>query len=78
MSEDDVICTGAEECKKLKDAVHIIRYGNKDIEQRPEYCSGRHPHRFRPEEDSSHVCPFINKRVEGKRIWMRIPRGANP
>lgn len=71
MSEDDVICSGAEECKKLKDAVHIIYYGGKEIHQRPEYCSGRNPHLPMPEEDSTHICPFINKRVEGKKMWKR-------
>ena len=76
MSEDDVICTGAEECKKLEGATHIIHYDGKEIVQRPEYCSGRHPHRFQPEEDGPHVCIFINKPVRGKRIWMRVPKEA--
>jgi len=71
MSEFDVICSGVEKCRKLKNATHTIHYGDKEIVQRPEYCSGRCPHLPRPEEDSSHICPFINERVEGKPIWQR-------
>lgn len=73
MSEDDVVCTGADECKKLKDAVHIIHYDGREIRQRPEYCSGRHPHRFNHEECRGHTCVFINKWVGCKRIWMKVP-----
>lgn len=69
---DSVICTGAIKCKKLKDAVHTIYYGDKRIDQRPEYCSGREPHIFNSETDSSFVCPFINERVEGKHIYKKV------
>ena len=59
------ICSGVKECEKLKDATNIIMYGDKEVTQRPEYCSGRHPHRFRHEEDrGGFICPFINKRIE--------------
>ena len=78
MSEHDVICTGAKECKELKGAIHIIHCGSKEIKQRPEYCSGRSPHLYRHEEDSGFTCPFINKWVEGRRIWMKVKNGTTP
>ena len=71
MSENDVICTGVKECEKLKNAVHIIHYDGKEIKQQPEYCSGRYPHKHQQEECSPHICIFINKSVECKRIWKR-------
>ncbi len=71
MSEDDMLCTGAEECKKLEDAVHIIKIGDKEVHQRPEYCSGQRPHRFNHEECGGMHCGFINKWVECKRMWKR-------
>lgn len=76
MNEDYVICSGAEECKKLKDAVHIILYDGEEIKQRPENCSGRHPHLFNHDECRGMACPFINKWVECKKVWMRIPEEA--
>jgi len=71
MSEHDVICTGAEECKKLVGATHVFWYGDKEIIQRPEHCSSRNPHLPSADEDKSFICPHINKRVEAKRIWQR-------
>lgn len=72
MSEDDMICTGAEKCRELEDAVHIIHYGDKEIHQRPEYCSGQHPHRYNHEECGRHTCVFIGELVECKRMWQRV------
>ncbi|KKK71624.1 hypothetical protein LCGC14_2912020, partial [marine sediment metagenome] len=50
MSGDDVICSGVKICSVLKDVVHTIDYGDNKVNQRPEYCSGRHPHRYQHEE----------------------------
>ena len=72
MSEHDVICTGVEECRQLKGATHVVYYGDKEIHQRPEYCGGRYPHLYRSEEDKPFTCPFVNRQVEGKRIWERV------
>jgi len=71
MDSEDVICSGASECKKLKGATHITHCAGKEIIQRPEYCSGRRPHRFQHEEDSPHFCIFINKHVESKRLFQK-------
>lgn len=69
---DDVICSGAKECKLLIGATHTIEYGDKEIIQRPENCSGRHPHRYNHEEDSPHVCIFVKHEVKAKRIYKQV------
>lgn len=68
-----MICVGARECAKLKDAEHIIYYGDKEIRQRPEYCSGQHPHRFNHEECGSRHCVFLDKQVECVRLYIKNP-----
>lgn len=72
MDADDVICSAHTECKKLKNAVHVIMYAGKEIHQKPEYCGGRHPHRFRHEEDMPHFCTFVNKQVVARQMYKRI------
>ncbi len=59
MSEDDMICSGIEECKLA--------------DKRPfDNCSGSRPHRFNHEECKGMNCPIINKWVECRRIWQRV------
>ena len=71
MEVDDVICSAYKECLQLKDAVHVIMVGDREVHQRPEYCSGRYPHRYRHEEDSGFFCSFVNKQVTAKRMYAR-------
>ena len=72
MNENDVICSGYKECLELpEDIEHIVYVGDKEVHQRPEYCSGRRPHRP-SEEDGGHTCVFLKKWVEGKRVYERV------
>jgi len=73
MNADEVICSGVKECRNLPAGTeHVIMVGDHEVHVRPENCSGRYPHRPMPEEDDGHVCEFIKKWVEAKRIYQKV------
>ena len=63
MDADSMICDHADVCKQAK-----------GVNSRPEYCSGKHPHRYNHEECNGMHCSHANGAwVKCVRMYVKNP-----